>query len=197
MAYVEIATQAQLDALKAGDIGIVRSGSFVARGSSHVEARGSSRVVAGQSVAVHRHGTTPVVIGGVVIDVKNPVTPVEWAAFYGVPVEHDTVLVYKAVRDDYRSAHGLLYQPGTTIEAPDWDGGRLECGKGLHFSPHPAMALEFDDQATRFLACRVALADIRPPQETDEYPHKIKARRIVTPIVEVDRYGVPINGTGP
>ena len=250
MARVEIATQAELDALKSGDIGIVRVGTFLARGSSHVVAWGSSHVeawgsshveawgsshvvargsshvvarershvvawesshvvawesshvvaqershvVASQYVAVHRHGAAPVVVGGVVIDVKPPVNAIEWAAFYGARITNGTVLVYKAVRDDYRSAHGFPYRPGTTVEAPDWDGGLAECGGGLHFSPSPLAALEFDDAATRFVACPVSLDDIRPPDERDAYPHKIKARRVVGPIFEVDRSGVPVNG---
>ena len=219
--YVEIATQAELDALKMGDVGIVRTGRFVAwesahvvawesahvvaRGSAHVVARGSAHVVARESahvvawesahvvasqyVAIHRHSTASVVIGGTVIEVKRPVTPGEWAAFYGTPITNDTILVYKALQDDYRSSHGFMYQPGTTVSAPDWDGGQAECGGGLHFSPHPAMALEFDPEATRFMACPVALEDIRAPQESDEYPNKIKARRTSGPIFEVDRTG--------
>jgi len=256
MARIEIATQAELDLLNGGDVGVLRVGSFVARGSAHVEAWGSAHVVARESahveargsahveawgsahveawesahveargsahveawesahveawesahveawgsahvvastlVAIHRHSSAAVVIGGTVIEVRRPVTAVEWAAFYGAKLDGATLLVYKAVRADYRSAHGFLYQPGTTVEAPDWDAGCAECGGGLHFSPHPAMALEFDPQATRFVACPVALEDIRAPQKDDEYPHKIKARRTCGPIYEVDRTGKPV-----
>ena len=168
------------------------SSHVVAWESSHVVAWESSHVVASLYVAVHRHGTSPVVLGGTVIQVRRPTTLVEWAAFYGTPITDGQVLLYKAVRDDYRSYHGLLYEPGKIAEAPDWDGGAKECGGGLHFSPHPAMALEFDREATRFVACPVALEDCRPPSEDDAYPAKLKARRICGPIVEVDRYGKPV-----
>ncbi len=211
MKYVEIATQQDLEALLKKDpaaIAIVRNGRFVARESAHVVAResahveawgsahvvawGSAHVVASQYVAVQQHSDAAVVLGGVVIRVRRPTSPVEWVAFYGAQASDGTAVLYKAVRDDYRSQHGVLYEPGKTAEAPDWDGGKQECGGGLHFSPHPAMALEFDSEATRFVACPVALEDMRPPREHDEYPAKIKARRVCGPIVEVDRYGKPL-----
>jgi hypothetical protein len=160
--------------------------------SSHVVASGSSHVVASALVAVHQHSTSAVVVGGTVIQVRRPTTTIEWAAFYGLQITDGHLMLYKTVGDDYRSAHGLRYAPGTTLEAPDWDGGQRECGGGLHFSPHPAMAREFDPKATRFVACPVAIKDTRPPTDTDDYPHKIKARRVCGPIVEVDRHGKPI-----
>ncbi len=54
------------------------------------------------------------------------------------------------------------------------------------------MAIEFDSKATRFVACPVALADMRAPRADDRYPAKIKARRVYGPIYEVDRYGTPL-----
>ena len=197
MSCVHIRSQAEFDAAYAADRGacihVIESAHVVARESAHVEARESAHVEASQYVAVHQHSESAVVIGGVVIRVRRPTTQVEWCAFYGVDVNGaGSTLLYKAVRDDYRSAHGIQYKPGTIAEAPDWDGGRAECGGGLHFSPRPAMALEFDSQATRFVACPVALDDMRPPSGEDEYPHKIKARRVCGPIVEVDRYAKPV-----
>ena len=207
-AHVEAWESAHVEAWGSAHVVAWESAHVVARGSAHVVARGSAHVVAWESahvvargsahveasqyVAIHRHGSRPVVIGGTVIDVRLPTNPIEWAAFYGARLEGHVLTVYKAVRDDYRSAHGFLYQPGTTVEASDWDGGDAECGGGLHFSPHPAMALEFDSQATRFLACPVALVDTRAPQDSDVYPQKIKARRTCGPVFEVDRQGRPL-----
>ena len=55
------------------------------------------------------------------------------------------------------------------------------------------MALGFDEgEKRRFIACPVALADMRPPLNGDAYPQKIKARRVCGPIVEVDRRGKPV-----
>jgi len=161
--------------------------------SSHVEARDSSHVEAwGSNVAVHVWGSPASVTGGVQIAAPNLRTAEDWCAYHGVPVKDGISVLYKAVRDDYRSAHALAYIPGTAPEAPDWDGGKLECGGGLHFAPHPLVALEFDGGATRFLACPVAISDCRPPHPDDLHPSKIKARRCCGPVVEVDRYGKPL-----
>jgi len=162
-------------------------------GSATVHAGGSATVRAGGSAVVRSHpGHDGTITGGVVVPVVTPSTAAEWCDRYAVEVIDGVATVYKAVRDDYRSAHGFLYAVGSTPEAPDWDGGAKECGGGLHFSPWPAMALEFDGTATRFLACPVALADMRVPQPTDNSPQKAKARRVCGPIVEVDLNGKPV-----
>jgi hypothetical protein len=73
---------------------------------------------------------------------------------HGLVTEPGTVTMFKAVRDDLRSAHGALYEIGTTVTAADYAPNRA-CGNGLHFSPAPIMALDYDSSATRFLACAV------------------------------------------
>jgi len=164
--------------------------SAVLRGASHAHAHDTVTVTAGPYTAVHQHSERAQITGGVVIQVPRPITAESWCAFYGVQVSDGVAIVFKAVRgDDYQSAHKVTYAPGTLPEAPDWDGGREECGGGLHFSPHPAMALSFDEAAARFVACPVALADMRPPTLNDQYPEKVKARRVCQPIYEVDRRG--------
>ena len=160
-------------------------------GSSHVEAWGSSHVVASKQVAVHKHEKSVTVKGGVVIVVKTLTNPKEWCEFYGVKIEKGTAILFKAVRDDYRSAHEFLYQPGTTPAAPDWDGGKAECGGGLHFSPSPVHAMEFDSDAVRFVACPVKLSEI-VVHKNASYPKKVKAPRVFKPIYEVNRYGEKI-----
>ena len=207
MGYVDVATQEELETVlkkqsKDGSVipsltGTARfviggSSHVVAWGSSHVEAWESSHVEASQFVAIHRHSLNASIAGnGVLIDVLRPTTVTEWCAFYGVPVNGGHVVLFKAVRDDYRSGHGFSYDPGRAAEAPDWDGGEAECGGGLHFVPHPSMGLEFDREATRFIACPVALADLRPPRADDSYPHKLKARRCGV-VTECDRTGKPL-----
>jgi hypothetical protein len=79
-------------------------------------------------------------------------------------------------------------------EAKDWDGMARECGGGLHFSPHPVMALEFNTSAVKFVACPVALEDI-VVHKNAQYPQKIKAKRVCAPIWEVDREGNAIGKT--
>jgi hypothetical protein len=185
----------------------------VLRGSSHAELRGSSHAVLWGSAVVRAFGTnrirahTPYAViiimpgatvdatGGMMFTVPAITTMTQWCGYYGIPVVDGQVVLYKAVRDDYRSARGVLYAPGSMPEAPDWDGGEAECGGGLHLTCHPHFGVTAsfgDPQATRFLACPVRLEDVRPPQPSDQYPEKVKVRRICGPIVEVDRHGTPL-----
>ncbi|HET8645594.1 MAG TPA: hypothetical protein VFO85_08915 [Vicinamibacteria bacterium] len=188
---------AHVEAWKGAHVVARGSAHVVAWESAHVEARESAHVVAGGFVAITKHpGHTSQISGGVVIVVARPTTAAEWCEFYGVAVVDDVATLYKALGEDFTSPRGLSYAPGTQPEAADWDGGHAECGGGLHFSPRPQMALRFHDEARRFVACRVALADMRPPQEGDRYPEKVKARRVCGPVVEVDRYGTPVDHAG-
>ena len=200
-AHVEAWDSAHVVAWGSAHVVAWGSAHVVASGSAHVEAWGAVQVrayaravalAATATVVVSAHGCDVTVTGiGVVVRVPAVVTPEAWCDYHGVTMVGGIATIYKAVRDDYRSARGAVYAPGGTCEAPDWDGGREECGGGLHFSPRPAMALEFDAAATRFVACPVALSDMRAPNEGDAYPHKIKARRC-GPVVEVDRDGTPL-----
>jgi hypothetical protein len=197
--FIECRTQADVDRVTGdGNIAIVRSGRFVAWGSSHVEARGSSHVVAWGSshveatscVSVHRQSSRAQIRGGVVIEAPRLETAQQWCEFYGVKISRGIATLYKAVRDDFRSAHGMSYRPGETPAAPDWDPVP-ECGSGLHFSFHPSAAKAFDYEATRFVACPVRVSElvVHPDGDTS----KVKAPRVVGKgCVEVDRQGRPV-----
>ena len=100
-------------------------------------------------------------------------------------------MVGKVYSSDKARHVGLFYKVGQTVAAPDWDGGKMECGGGLHFSPRPSMTIAFHSGAKRFVACRVKLSDIRKPKKGDQYPQKIKARACDV-IGEVDRHGRPV-----
>ena len=165
------------------------SASVRAYGSASVWAYGSASVWAGKSVAVHKHSTKAKIVGGVVIKPYRPTTAKAWCKEYHVEVVAGVATVYKAVRENYQSSLGGDYTPGTVPVAHDWDGGEAECGGGLHFSPTPMMALDFDPQATRFMECRIALKDMRTPKAGDELPHKCKARGCCKPVRECDRNG--------
>jgi hypothetical protein len=136
---------------------------------------------------VTRHGDKSLVDGGILIQLPELKTAREWCEFYGVSVDESGVVVlYKAVRDDYKThQYGFMYQPGTMPEAPDWDGGERECGGGLHFSPHPIMALKYDRDATKFIACPVKADDI-VTHPNGQFPDKVKAPRLCAPCYEVD-----------
>jgi hypothetical protein len=173
------------------------SSHVVARGSSHVVAWGSSHVVARESSHVEASRFVSVsiqrshsgeVAGGVQIRPKIE-TAQDWCDNYGVEVVDGVVVLFKAVSDAYESSRGFLYVPGTIPVAPDWDGGVEECGGGLHFCAHPALALDFNPDAKRFIANPVRLSDLRDPKITDHYQNKIKGHRCCAEVWEVDRDG--------
>ncbi|GMW02615.1 MAG: hypothetical protein AMXMBFR84_37510 [Candidatus Hydrogenedentota bacterium] len=118
-------------------------------------------------------------------------TPSEWCLYYGVKVKNGMALLYKALDDNFMSPHGMSYAPGTTPVAPDWDGGKRECGLGLHFSPRPAMAREFNDAATKYCGCWVKLTDMAIHPNGDS-PQKCKARAVAKSCFEVDEDGEPM-----
>ena len=168
-----------------------------AQGNSCIHAYSNSIIFAGKCASVHKmRGHAGSITGGVIIEQPGLKTAEDWCAYNGVVIKDGVATLFKAVRDDYKSAHDFLYTPGSTPECPDWDGGVAECRGGLHFCPSPGQALSFDDHATRFLACPVALVDIRSPNDSDRYPYKVKAARICGPIVEVDRFGEPLKEMG-
>jgi hypothetical protein len=184
-----------------------------ARESSHVEAWESSHVVAWGAVLVRardranvkaastlivimNHATTTSIEGGTVVQVPPVTTAEAWCDYYGVEVQDGIAMVYKAVNDAYRSGYDFPYTPGSIPVASDWDGGRAECGGGLHFSPTPIAAKDFNNGATRFLACPVRLTDIRAPKANDSHPSKIKASGCCGPVVEVDLWRQPMVRAG-
>ena len=129
-----------------------------------------------------------VITGGVLIKPKWD-TVEDWCEYQGLTIKDGAVVLYKAVGEDYRSPHGCTYAPGSKPVANDWDGGREECGGGLHFSPTPGMAFGFNGDAKHFVACPIAVEDMRIPKHSDQYPQKIKAHKVCAPIYEVDRAG--------
>jgi hypothetical protein len=156
-------------------------------GESTVMAYSESTVTAWSHTAVHLHSGGARIDGGVLIDhtTLDESVPSVWAAYHGAQITGDTVTVYKAVRADLESAHGTLYEIGSEVSCDDWLDTD-ECGNGLHFSPSPAQASDYDSQATRWLECTVALSDLRPL--TDGDTAKAKAPRAVV-VREVDIAG--------
>ncbi len=174
--------------------------SVEARENSSVEAWGNVfirlfsaiRIKASASVVVMMHGEAKSLSGGRKLKAAKPKTAKAWCAHWGVEVKKDVALLYKAVNADYNSPRGMSYAPGSIPVAPDWDGGKAECGGGLHFSPSPAMARSFHSGAKRYMACPVALSDIAVHPDGD-YTEKVKARGCCSPCFEVDKHGKPIS----
>ncbi len=181
--------------------------SVEARGNSSVEARGNSSVVAwensftrafgygsvkaGSHAIVMRHSAENKISGGQILEAHKPKTGQEWCDFYGVTVEDGVAILFKAVGASFATRNGVAYVPGTEPSAPDWDGGKAECGGGLHFSPHPKMAREFNRGAKHFVACPVRVEDIAVHPD-GSMPEKIKAPRCAAAVWEVDVKGVRI-----
>ncbi|AEN79894.1 hypothetical protein SEA_PURGAMENSTRIS_44 [Mycobacterium phage Purgamenstris] len=189
--YIESDPGVWLRLADSGSARVVAWGSahVEASGSAHVEARGSAHVVAGKYVAVHLHSqrvtldAKGAVIDMTAVDLTDPAT---WCDYHGVRVCDGIAYLYKAVNQQWTTDRGVDYSPGSTPEAPDWNPDWRDCGKGLHFCAHPMRSLTYlglpADEA-RFLQVGVRLDELVP------LDHKAKARRVVVPCIEVDRYG--------
>ena len=135
-----------------------------ASGNVTVEARDNVTVRAASHVAVHLHSASARVDGGVVIDVTAVHDHVEsWLAYRGIDVADGTAIVYKYVRGNYGSHHGVTYAIGETVESADWEPSRT-CGHGLHFGATPTEARQYgadrhDPGDERWLACEIDVAD--------------------------------------
>ncbi len=215
MKYVDVYTQEDMErVLRDGDRPELRgSGEFVVRdsatvhawdsatvhawdsatvhagGSATVHAGGSATVHAGKFVATQKMSRLANVTGGHIIEIEPATSPGDWAEIHlAAPHEDGVLVLYKAVSDDYRSGYDFEYKPGSMPVAPDWDGGDAECGGGLHFCASPMEAMAYHSEATRFMACPVALDDLAVVPNP-AYPNKIKARGCCAPIWEVDING--------
>lgn len=156
-----------------------------ASGSSTVHASGSSTVRASKYVGVTIHSNHAKVEGGNQIKLPRLDTPEKWCEFYDVEVKDGVAILFKAVDEKFCSKYGTSYLPGTAPEAPDWDGGRAECGGGLHFSPRPYMAMSFNPEAVNFVACPVSLSEMAVHPD-GSYPEKVKAPRVCAPVWQCD-----------
>ena len=188
--WVEVTSQAQMDALKPGDVAIVRSGTVTAYGSATVTAYDSATVTAYDSATVTASGSATVtasdsatvtatphvavhvlskyakIKGGVLITPPNTETcdAATWLAYYGVSVtKAGYATLYKAVHDNWQTTRGpqWTYAPGNTVTAEDFDGNRA-CGQGLHLCAAPHVSARYLDTATKYVAVKVKAADLIP-----------------------------------
>jgi hypothetical protein len=185
-AQVEAYGSAQVRASGSAQVRASGSAQVRASGSAQVRASGSAQVRASKYVAVTRHGDSPKVTGGVLIQVPDLSDPEAFCDFYGVTVEDSHAVLFKALDGDLKSKHGAVYALGGEVSCDDWDPTPA-CGGGLHFSPRPWMAERYHVGASRFVACLVPLAEavVTPgPYQ----PDKVKAPRC-SPVYECDRDG--------
>jgi hypothetical protein len=154
--------------------------------SATVEACDSATVKAARFVAVRRRSDhTGTVTGGVIIQLPdtNECDVDVWCAYYGIDINEDTVVVYKAVDEDLVSGwHDTRYPIGETVTAADYQPTH-SCGGGLHFGPTPRRAAASSvGTVKRYLACRIKVADAVAVGD------KIKARSCEV-LYEVDADG--------
>mgnify|MGYP001606998505 FL=1 len=122
-------------------------------------------------------------------------TSKEWCEYYGVEIKKGVAILFKAVDEDFSTSNarpkGIFYKPGDKPVAPDWDGGRAECGGGLHASCYPTAALHFNSAAKKFIALPVRLTDFKPFPNA-QYPDKVKFQTVAGPVWECDKEGKSI-----
>ena len=163
---------------------------------SRVYAYDGSRVYAKAGARVDaKAGSMVYAYDGSMVDAKAGSmvdTPEKWCVFFDVEVCDGVAVIYKGTDNDFRSPHGVSYAPGTIPKADDWDGGKDECGGGLHFSPKPGWTRAYNCNAKHYVACPVRLSDMRPPKSSDNYPDKIKASGCCAPVWGCDVEGKPI-----
>lgn len=103
---------------------------------------------------------------------------------YGLAPKRGKVVMFKAVNDSLNSPHGMPYPIGETVTAKDWSARRA-CGQGLHFGPSVAAARRYAPEATRFLACEIAVKGMVVLDDKI----KVKSARV---LYEVDTDGARI-----
>ena len=136
--------------------------------------------------AVTIHGKKSKIIGGkkLFLDLS---TPKAWCEYYGIQIKGQKALLFKGLRSDFKSARNGDYTPGTIPICEDWDGGKLECGKGYHLSPHPQMTKEFCTPE-KFVAGWVSFKDMAVHPDGD-CPQKCKIHKYAEPVWECDEHG--------
>ena len=202
--------QRELDKLvKAGERWItVRDGHFIARENSSVVARGNSSVEARENSSVVARGNSSVVAWGLSVcsrlstdarcegnvfdHTKQPQTVKAWLKRYSVKVKDNKVVLFKGTDEAYcTNRYGVTtYTIGEEVKARDWEEKNIECGNGLHLCPHPSACKQFID-AKHYLACEVALEDIRVFKGMQDYPDKVRCRKVRV-LYEVDMWGEKI-----
>ena len=167
------------------------SSSAEAYGYSMVQARGPKvSLTASDQVAVNLWGGAKAKGGRQ--QIVTLASPKDWCDYYGVRVEDGCAIVYKGVREGYRSSHGVVYAPGTIPSDPVFsNAGECERGGGLNFSPTPRHTHDFESNPAHYLECRVRLEDMIVRFD-GTYPQKVQAKECAVPVVEVNVDGEPI-----
>ena len=123
--YVECATQADLDAVPAGKIAVVRSGFFVAWGSSRVVAWGSSRVVARESSSVEAWESSSVEAReSSSVEARGSSSVVAWESSSVVAWESSSVVAWESSRVEAWGWSRVVAWGSSRVVA--WGSSRVE-----------------------------------------------------------------------
>jgi len=191
-ATVEASGSATVRAYGSATVRASGSATVQAYDSATVQAYDSATVQASTHVAVRLYSARATVIGGVLIDVSglDSASIDHWVDYTGCETTPEgDLLVYKALRDSMKTGHEyghpVSWPTSGVVECDDWKDNH-QCGHGLHVSPHPHVALGYDNASTRMLKCVVARGDAR----TIGWD-KLKAPRL-TVLCEVTLTGGPM-----
>jgi hypothetical protein len=103
----------------------------------------------------------------------------EFIKRYDCKVKNGRLILYKIVKSDSTDFYSgtIKYEVGKTVAAPDWnpDSG-MECGGGLHLSPSPKFASQFNKQGI-VLRCSVSKKDV-VVHPNPNCPHKVRCRAV-------------------
>jgi hypothetical protein len=147
------------------------------RGNARATLRGNARAEAWNYSSCILLSPTAKAEGNILDLSKFPLTPKEWLDRYHIPIKSTFVVLYKATNDTFETRNGIKYIPGTDVIAPDWEDINIECGNGLHFCPRPSACKQFNENPFHFVACKIAIKDIRVYQGAPNYPDKIRAQK--------------------
>jgi len=141
-----------------------------------------------------RYGSSKIDIpGATILEPPEVKTAEEWLDYYGIEVKKGVAVLYKAVDDEFISSRNFAYKPGTKPKCDDWDPSpdRL-CGGGLHFCPAPSVALAYNSDATKFVACPVKVDSI-VVYESAHVSDKVRAPEVAKTVWECTINGDPVS----
>ena len=156
---------------------IVKQGIILAYGQSTVEAYDQSTVEAYGNAGCIIHSPNAKAKGNILDLSKYPQTPEDWLKSYGVEIKSGYAILFKGTQKDFGTRNNVKYVPGSRVIAPGWLEENIECGNALHFCPAPFICKRFIEEPKHFVACKVAVKDIRVYQGTPSYPDKIRAKQ--------------------
>ena len=106
-----------------------------------------------------------------------------WLEREGAQITGKSVCLYKRVSSELKTQEGTpnetVWAIGHTLTHPAWAPKQAECGPGkFHACARPYLCDEFRSvSGDRYVAIRIALADLHVWDNAPSYPHKIAFRK--------------------